>query len=91
MQTTNYDSVSSRTEICIMHCGNKRRDEYFHLGSLGDLTKEVTLEWAFRDKWDLVRWRRVGRGEDRNKYHVQRLEGTKRMEGFEEWNVTSWV
>jgi len=33
-------------------------------GSLGDLTKEVTLEWAFRDEWNLVRWRRVGRRQE---------------------------
>lgn len=35
----------------------------FAWGSLGDLTKEVTLQSTFMDEWDLVRWRRVGRGE----------------------------
>lgn len=61
-------------------------------GSLGDLTKEMTLEWTFRDVWNLVRWKRVGRREDRNKYHMQRFEGKSEWRGgFKEQNVSSWV
>lgn len=45
--------INARTEVWIKYYGSKRRDEYPTWGSLGDLTKVVTLERAFRDEWDL--------------------------------------
>lgn len=57
--------INARTEVWIKYYGSKRRDEYPTWGSLGDLTKVVTLERAFRDEWYLDCWRAVGRGEGR--------------------------
>lgn len=44
MQTSNYNTViSGRTEVCIKHCGSGGMS-ISTWGSLGDLTKVVTLE-----------------------------------------------
>lgn len=51
-------------------------------GSLGDLTKEVTLEWTFGMNGILVRWRWMRKREDRNKYRMQRFEGKSEWRGL---------